>query len=921
MESDFDILTLRREKGIMMMRFERYLWGMMLALAGSYPVWAADVGEASTALPAAAPVELFPGVWRIRVGSPEKYVPSSFRTTPPREESLRRLPAAKLPFDLAALGMTVSSSRTVLEIPCPKGGDELYGFGLDEFSFAQGGQRKRTEISASGNGDANSKTGIGNSHAAVPLYFSTQGYGVLIDTSRAVEFHLRRLIRKDDLSMDAASATDSKAGLTLDALYDVKELSAAPVVVADIPGVQGVDLYIFGGPTLADAVSRYNLFSGGGAIPPLWGLGVKYRTFVDGDQAMVEKVRDGLRERDIPCDMLGLEPNWQSQSYPCSLVWRTEKFPDPDAFIRATCGKGFKLNLWFHPFISPRAPFYQQMLPFSGSYLTMRGLVPDLLTPKGSELLMNGLDVLIKQGVSGFKVDECDRVPSINSNPFSFPNAARFPSGVDGEVYGQSLGLILQNQVQELFRRSNRRTFSDVRASGLFAAPLPFVLYSDTEDLGSYVRQVCNASFAGLLWSPETRNAPTLSQLQRRLAVSAFANQCLWNPWFNRLPLWENYTVGYGNWGPKPLPQEEQQAAIKSLRYFGELRMSLIPYLYSAYRNYRETGLPPVRALVMDFPADKAVRTIDDQFMFGDSILVAPYLFEHESFRKVYLPAGTDWRDYWTGDLYKGGQTIVSRVVEVDGVERPALYVRNQSIVPVARPVLFVADSTVFEVDCRVYGDKPSTFTLFEDDGVSYDFENGTENRVTLSFANGGQVKATPVGNYKGQRHHISSRVQHFASPEYVTRRYEPCKAEAFAGLSELNLSERVTYTQSSVLSEPVTGKLFDAVNAPGTHAFSTQKERNAHIIIDLKTEEVIGGVAIHNRTDQGKFILERAATLAMWSSMDGKTWEAVWQAEEAQPVWNFLFKQPVHARYLKIGLQGENFLHLRRVKLYGPRQ
>jgi len=902
------------------MRTRVTLWGMMLVLAAAYQVWAADGGEALRALPAAVPVELYPGVWRIRVGSPEKYVPSSFRTTPPREESLRRLPATKLPFDLASLGGTVSSSRTVLEIPCPKSGDELYGFGLDEFSFAQGGQRKRTEISASGNGDADRKTGIGNSHAAVPLYFSTQGYGVLIDTSRAVEFHLRRLIRKDDLRGESASATDSGAGLTLDALYDVKEFSAAPVVVADIPGVQGVDLYIFCGPTLADAVRRYNLFSGGGATPPLWGLGVKYRTFVDGDQPLVEKVRDGLRERDIPCDMLGLEPNWQSQSYPCSLVWRTEKFPDPDAFIRATCGKGFKLNLWFHPFISPRSPFYQQMLPFSGSYLAMRGLVPDLLTPKGSELLMNGLSDLLKQGVSGFKVDECDRVPSINSNPFNFPDSTRFPSGVDGEVYGQSLGLILQNQIQELFRRSNRRTFSDVRASGLFAAPLPFVLYSDTEDLGCYVRQVCNASFAGLLWSPETRNAPTLSKLQRRLAVSTFASQCLWNPWFNRLPLWENYTVGYGNWGPKPLPQEEQQAAIKSLRYFGEFRMSLIPYLYSAYRNYRETGLPPVRALVVDFPADKAVHTIDDQFMFGDSILVAPYLFEHESFRKVYLPAGTDWRDYWTGDLYKGGQTVISRVVAVDGVERPALYVRNQSLVPMARSVPFVADSTVFEVECRVYGDNPAAFTLFEDDGVSYDFENGIENRVTLSFADGGKVKATRAGNYKGQRYRISDRVKPFVSPEYVTRRYEPCDAADFSGLPELSLSERATYTQSSALGEPVTGKLFDADNAPGTHAFHTQKERNAHIIIDLKGEETIQGVSIANRTDQGRFILERAETLAMWSSIDGKSWDAVWQAEEAQPVWNFLFKTLIRARYLKIGLQGENFLHLRRVKLYGPR-
>jgi hypothetical protein len=181
-------------------------------------------------------------------------------------------------------------------------------------------------------------------------------------------------------------------------------------------------------------------------------------------------------------------------------------------------------------------------------------------------------------------------------------------------------------------------------------------------------------------------------------------------------------------------------------------------------------------------------------------------------------------------------------------------------------------------------------------------------------------VKATSVGNYKGQRYRISDRVKPFASQEYVTRRYEPCKAEAFSGMSELNLREGATYTLSSALGEPVTGKLFDADNAPGTHAFHTQKERNAHIIIDLKGEETIQGVSIANRTDQGRFILERAETLPMWSSIDGKSWDAVWQAEESQPVWNFIFKQPIRARYLKIGLQGENFLHLRQVKLYRPR-
>ena len=115
-------------------------------------------------------------------------------------------------------------------------------------------------------------------------------------------------------------------------------------------------------------------------------------------------------------------------------------------------------------------------------------------------------------------------------------------------------------------------------------------------------------------------------------------------------------------------------------------------------------------------------------------------------------------------------------------------------------------------------------------------------------------------------------------------------------------------------------GNLFGPDDGPDKWAFQTQKEKNAQIVIDLKTDKVIQGVSIQNRTDQGRFILERAATLAMWASMDGQSWEAVWQAEDPQAVWNFAFKKPIRAHYLKIGLQGENFLHLRRVRLYGAR-
>jgi alpha-D-xyloside xylohydrolase len=863
-----------------------------------------------------------PGVWRLQFGVPDQITPSKLSPRSPRVEGFKQLPGVSSPpLELQKIRCRITENRVVLEIPVLDREESFYGFGLDPVSFRQNNLKKRPKICTDTDAPENAKDGPGSSHAPVPGYFSTAGYGVLVDTARVAEFHVTRLTKASDLiqgAASAASAASEGAALTLDALYN-RETAGSEVFV-DVPGARGIEIFIFGGPNLVTAVQRYNLYSGGGAVPPLWGLGVKYRTFVDGDEKLVSAVRDGLRTNGIPCDMLGLEPGWQTRAYPCSYVWNKSRFQDPRRFTEETRNMGFKLNLWIHPFVHPESPLFGQLAKNSPSVVSMHGLVFDPLYPPAAKAFGDYFgSELVGKGIDGFKIDECDQPPTRHTNPFAFPNLTEFPSGADGEQMSQMFGSLLQKNLEALFRGQNRRTFSDVRASGPFMASMPFALYSDTEDLRDYLRQVCNASFSGVLWSPETRNAPTLSKLQRRLAVSAFANQCLWNPWFNRLPLWENYTVGYGNWGPKPLAPEQQQAAIKSLRYFGELRMSFIPYLYSAYRNYRETGLPPVRALVLDFPADKAVHTIDDQFLFGDSILVAPYLFEHESFRKVYLPAGTDWRDYWTGDLYKGGQTIISKMVAVDGVERPALYVRNQSIVPVARPVHFVSKDSVFEIECRVYGDKPASFTLFEDDGVSFDFENGAENRVTLSLANGGTVKTSLAGNYKGRRHQISNQAQLFVSQKYVSRTYEPCDAAGLSGLPQLNLSERATYTQSSSLAEAVTGNLFDADNAPGTHAFSTQKEKNAHIVIDLGREQTIAGVSIANRTDQGRFILERAATLAMWSSMDGKSWDSVWQAEEAQPVWNFVFKQPIRARYLKIGLQGENFLHLRRVKLYGP--
>ena len=97
---------------------------------------------------------------------------------------------------------------------------------------------------------------------------------------------------------------------------------------------------------MREAVQRYNLFSGGGAVPPLWGLGLKYRTFTRADQASVLQVAKSLREMKIPCDMIGLEPGWQSHAYSCSLAWSKERFPEHEAMVQELRQSGFKINLW-----------------------------------------------------------------------------------------------------------------------------------------------------------------------------------------------------------------------------------------------------------------------------------------------------------------------------------------------------------------------------------------------------------------------------------------------------------------------------------------------------------------------------------------------------------------------------------------------
>lgn len=156
------------------------------------------------------------------------------------------------------------------------------------------------------------------------------------------------------------------------------------------------------------------------------------------------------------------------------------------------------------------------------------------------------------------------------------------------------------------------------------------------------------------------------------------------------------------------------------LAKYDRLRYQLIPYLYSLARRTYDTGAPFMRALWMDFPQDRNVFDIGNEYMLGPAFLVAPVTQQGQVSKQVYLPAGAEWYDFWTNQKYRGGQTITV----ASPIGQIPVFVRAGSIVPLGSDVQSTA-SRQFISEIRVYPGRDAEFALYDDDGVTYDYEKG----------------------------------------------------------------------------------------------------------------------------------------------------------------------------------------------------
>lgn len=621
-------------------------------------------------------------MYKITIGTPEQWTPTVF------VKNLKKEPTIAQRFDPACLTWRITPRGLLLEFPLEEN-EQIYGLGLQLKSLNHKGTKKCLRP------NADPISSSGDSHAPVPFFVSTKGYGIYVDSARYVTFYCgysKNKNRSDPSNNTIITNTQD--------LYAKTALHETTIMAIEIPVAKGVDLYVFEGDSITQVVAAYNRFCGGGCLPPLWGLGVLYRCYAKFTQDEVLEMARYFRKNHLPCDILGLEPGWQSNSYSCSFTWDSQRFPQPEEMLQALSDMGYQVNLWEHAFVHSTSPLYAPLKEHSADYEVWRGLVPDFADRKAQEIFAaHHAETLVSSGVLGFKLDECDG--SDHTGGWSFPDCSSFPSGLDGEQMHCLFGTLYQQVI--LIALGQRRTLSQVRCSGALAAPYPFVLYSDLYDHGDFIRGLVNSGFSGILWTPELRDAKTKEDLLRRMQTLVFSPQMLINAWYIPNVPW--------------LDLEAKEEVAQLL----DLRMSLVPYLYAAFYTYHTEGIAPVRALISDFTWDTDASEIDDEYLLGPSLLVAP-ITAGKNARTVYLPQGT-WYDFYTGAVYQGGFHMIT-------TENIPVYVRENTVLPLARPVEHITPQTVFDITLRCYGSQGSC-CLIEDDGETYTHQR---NFLTVNF-------------------------------------------------------------------------------------------------------------------------------------------------------------------------------------------
>lgn len=647
------------------------------------------------------------GIWKISVGKQEKVTLLSELDITPQWKAIEEIGDAPLAIDPKDVKTEVVDGKTYIRFPLDKD-EKIFGLGLNFKTVEQRGRVMRLHVDHYGGSDN------GRTHAPIPFFVSSKGYGALINSARYIDVWVGTSVRQDSSNPPVAKDRNTDKDWTAQPYSDNLEFL--------IPA-EGAEVIVFSGKTMLDVVRRYNLYNGGGCLPPKWGLGFWHRVpslFTDTE---IEREVQEFRDKGFPLNVVGLEPGWMTASYPCTYEWDNTRFPNPQAFTKKMKESNIQTNLWMNPYISLKGELYDRIKPYTSSHTVWCGIVPDYMMSEAQRILIDHFKKhQLNLGVSGYKMDENDGYDS-----WLWPDVASFPSGTSAEQMRQIYGSLMQKVTTQMYKDENKRTYGLVRAANAGTTSFPYVIYNDYYNHHDFITALVNSSFIGVLWTPEVRASRTSEEWLRRMQTVCFSPLAMLNAWAD---------------GTKPWTFPEVAESVKAISL---LRMQLIPYLYTAFADYTFKGTPPVRAMNLEegYNMDEKMlqvsfdatnnpyalaikKEVKDQFMVGNSLLVAP-LFEGEKERKVILPKGK-WYDFYTGEFAGEGEIISVS----PGLDKIPVYVKDGGIVPMFPPIRQI-DNKQYPLEVRHYGNAPGIYDLYDDDGETFNYQKGEFVRIVLT--------------------------------------------------------------------------------------------------------------------------------------------------------------------------------------------
>jgi len=484
----------------------------------------------------------------------------------------------------------------------------------------------------------------------VPFFLSSNGYGMFVHTSTPVTF-------------DVGQSFDNSNVLYV--------------------GEDALDLFVFiGNPK--QVLSEYTKLTGRSPVPPLWSFGLWMSRITYKSEDEVREVAAKLRQYRIPADVIHLDTGWFETDWRSDYKFSTSRFRDPAKMIADLRQQGFHVSLWQLPYFTRKNRLYSEIVNSGYAVRGEGGKEPDedatldFSNPATVSWYKGKLAELLRLGVGAIKADFGEGAPETGV----------YASGRTGFYEHNLYPLRYNKAVAEITKDITGDSIIWARSAWAGSQRYPLHWGGDAENTNSAMAAELRGGLSfGLsgftYWSHDVGgfvNRPSRDLYRRWLAWGVLTS----------------HTRAHG--APPREPWYYDGGFVEDYRRAVELKYSLMPYILTQAKESSANGHPMLRTLFFEFPDDPTSWLIEDEYMFGADLLVAPMMEEGTS-RNVYLPPG-EWIDYQTSKLYSGG--MWHRIEP--GPIPVVLLVRAGNVIPQIAIAESTAEMNWGEIELRVFG-------------------------------------------------------------------------------------------------------------------------------------------------------------------------------------------------------------------------